>query len=659
MKRPTITEQLQSLEEFAFKQKISELKSEVAVWKRHAAEADKRLGVAVALSKHAKPAKSVAAKASRASESVAFLIGSDWHVEETVDPATCNGLNRYNLDVADARIQTFFASGLKLINIQRTATDIDTCVLGLLGDHMTGYIHEELIEGNSMSPTETILWLKPRIQRGIDALRKQFKRVAVICCQGNHGRCHDDQTELLTREGWKQYDQLRVGEMVATYRMGDERNEWQPLKEVYVAPYDGEMIHVTHASADFMVTPAHRMVLRNDRSKISRFVEMQNLTRETVGGGWFPKYALGKTEDLPGVTDDQLTLLGWIMTDGSYSKSRGKTSISIYQSKEAGVMAIATLLNRMGINCGVFTRHRPPPVIKGVQCKTSLMETRFGIYAKHAPEILALLPDRKTIPDWFYNLSQRQVEVLLAAIIAGDGAVTDGKYLEIHKTEEFLSQLQSLLIVNGKKARLRINGRGDAVLGVSGTRRGYINNWEESVKRVPYKGTIWCGTVENGTLITRRNGIPLISGNTTQKMRIATAYKNSFEWLMYHTLADLYQGTNAEFQISNSYHNFFEVYGRTIRFHHGDAIRYGGGVGGITIPVHKAISQWNKSRTAYLDVFGHWHQELDGGSFIANGSLIGYGPYALSIKASPEPPQQACFLIEKTRGKTIVAPVFV
>jgi hypothetical protein len=128
---------------------------------------------------------------------------------------------------------------------------------------------------------------------------------------------------------------------------------------------------------------------------------------------------------------------------------------------------------------------------------------------------------------------------------------------------------------------------------------------------------------------------------------------------MYHTLASRYEGTNVEFQISNSYHNLFEVYGRRIRFHHGDALRYGGGVGGLYIPVNKAIAQWNKLTPVYLDVFGHWHQEIDGGNFISNGSLIGYNAFALEIKASPEPPQQTCFFIEKTRGKTIVCPVFV
>ena len=42
-----------------------------------------------------------------------------------------------------------------------------------------------------------------------------------------------------------------------------------------------------------------------------------------------------------------------------------------------------------------------------------------------------------------------------------------------------------------------------------------------------------------------------------------------------------------------------------------------------------------------------------------NGSLAGYSPYALSIKADYNEPSQVFFLMDKKRGKTIVAPIFL
>lgn len=150
-------------------------------------------------------------------------------------------------------------------------------------------------------------------------------------------------------------------------------------------------------------------------------------------------------------------------------------------------------------------------------------------------------------------------------------------------------------------------------------------------------------------------------GRTTQKKRIATGHRNSFEVLMYQFLAMIYdKHPIVTFQIPLGYHVFVKPFNKyLIRFHHGDAIRYGGGVGGISIPVNKAIAQWNRSKKAYMDVFGHFHQTKDGGDWLSSGSLIGYNAFALSIKADYEPPMQTFFMIEKDKGKTFVAPIIL
>jgi hypothetical protein len=268
------------------------------------------------------------------SESAAFAIASDWHVEETVDPKTINGLNEFSLEIADARIAKFFRTIIRLTEIERAGTKIETLVLALLGDMMTGYIHEELQENNGLSPTETVLWLRQRIIAGIRLLQKEggFKRIIIPCCYGNHGR-------------------------------------------------------------------------------------------------------------------------------------------------------------------------------------------------------------------------------------------------------------------------------------------------------------------------------------TTKKPRHATGAKNSYEWMMYNVLRDDVPGV--EWMISDGYHVYIEVFGRLIRLHHGDNIQYQGGIGGLTIPTEKALAGWNKARAPYLDIFGHHHTAMQNPRFISNGSLIGYGPYSLAIKAGFEAPQQTFFLLESKRGRTATWPIFL
>lgn len=155
--------------------------------------------------------------------------------------------------------------------------------------------------------------------------------------------------------------------------------------------------------------------------------------------------------------------------------------------------------------------------------------------------------------------------------------------------------------------------------------------------------------------------VPCHSGNharTTLRTRFAQENGHSLEYLMYRHIATHFKGeSRIRFQISDGYHSYAEVYGKTIRFHHGHAVNYQGGVGGLFIPAFKAISQWDKMRQADLDCFGHFHQHKDGGKFVSNGSLIGFNSYALSIKADYEQPKQTLLLFDKDRGRTCTWPI--
>jgi hypothetical protein len=157
--------------------------------------------------------------------------------------------------------------------------------------------------------------------------------------------------------------------------------------------------------------------------------------------------------------------------------------------------------------------------------------------------------------------------------------------------------------------------------------------------------------------------LPCHSGNharTTHTTRFATENGHSLEYLMYRHLAAYFRNEpRLMFQIAEGMHSYVKVYGTTLRFHHGHAIKYGGGVGGIYIPTNKAIAQWNKAKSVDVDVFGHFHQSIFAPNFVCNGSLIGYNAFALSIKADFERPQQGLFLIDKKRGRTCSWPILV
>ena len=157
--------------------------------------------------------------------------------------------------------------------------------------------------------------------------------------------------------------------------------------------------------------------------------------------------------------------------------------------------------------------------------------------------------------------------------------------------------------------------------------------------------------------------IPCHSGNhgrTTKFSHFGSENGHSLEYFMYCSIANYYRNEKrVQVIIPEGAHSYLDIYGYRVRFLHGHDVKFNGGSGGITIPLNKAISQWDKACPAYLTCLGHFHQRFDGNSFLVNGSLIGYNSFALSIKASAERPAQQFCLIDKDRGKTLVAPILV
>lgn len=150
-------------------------------------------------------------------------------------------------------------------------------------------------------------------------------------------------------------------------------------------------------------------------------------------------------------------------------------------------------------------------------------------------------------------------------------------------------------------------------------------------------------------------------GRTTAKPRVATAAKNSFEWLMYHMLAKGFKDEpRVQFIIADGHHTIVSVGDYRLHFTHGDKVKSMGGIGGVDVPLNRAVAQWHQTMPANTTCVGHFHTYQSGERLVRNGSLIGYSPFSRDIvRAAFEPPRQAFFLIDERRGKTQSAPIWV
>jgi len=165
-------------------------------WRRIAVQAKKdlelaedRVDVLLSLDSQRSPIKFKARKRQAKSQSMPILIASDWHVEEEVGDETSPDA-KYNLDIAEERIFNFGRNSLALVDASRAHTQINECILLLLGDHYTGHLHEELRETTALSPVESIIWLRERISSLIHFIKDNgdFEKITIVCKIGNHSR---------------------------------------------------------------------------------------------------------------------------------------------------------------------------------------------------------------------------------------------------------------------------------------------------------------------------------------------------------------------------------------------------------------------------------------------------------------------------------------
>lgn len=116
----------------------------------------------------------------------AIALFSDAHIEETVRPDTVLGLNEYNLEVAEERIQKYFVNLVKALNEDQ----VENLVFAALGDNISGFIHEELSQNNSLTPLEATFHAQNLIYNGLSYIveNSTVKHIKFIGIVGNHSR---------------------------------------------------------------------------------------------------------------------------------------------------------------------------------------------------------------------------------------------------------------------------------------------------------------------------------------------------------------------------------------------------------------------------------------------------------------------------------------
>lgn len=147
---------------------------------------------------------------------------------------------------------------------------------------------------------------------------------------------------------------------------------------------------------------------------------------------------------------------------------------------------------------------------------------------------------------------------------------------------------------------------------------------------------------------------------TTLKPYTSKEAVMSYEWVIYKHLEKYFANEDRiEVILEPNYFTYVKVYDMMIRMSHGHNVKFGGGIGGLEVPLKKAVYRSNEQIKADLDCIGHFHQFLSLQNVIVNGCVNGFDDYCIRIGARPEKPRQAFALIDKKLGRTVTAPIFL
>jgi len=134
----------------------------------------------------------------------ALFVLSDTHFDEVVKSEEVFGLNAYNREIAEQRLQRAFEGAISLPHHWLGSNlTYDGIVMACAGDLITGEIHDELVESNEAKPPETIeYYLEPMIA-GIRMLREEYPNVHIVEVDGNHDRLYKKKrAKGAARDSW-------------------------------------------------------------------------------------------------------------------------------------------------------------------------------------------------------------------------------------------------------------------------------------------------------------------------------------------------------------------------------------------------------------------------------------------------------------------------
>lgn len=245
----------------------------------------------------------------------------------------------------------------------------------------------------------------------------------------------------------------------------------------------------------------------------------------------YPLAGKSDLKDFP-LSDDYIRLLGWLIAEGHFRNNGAVQLFQRWENKDV----IGNLLSNLNINYSIYRgkqagRQFTCPY-SGRIYTTKVDIATFYIKIKNAIYIRQLI-NKKEIPAFAFLFSDRQFELFLDALVQGDGCWSKSKNAGSYYTSnnKLADTLQALCVSHGWRAYKRIRKSG-IVINFYNKSTVVIHSNNKKQKLIPYSNVkatniVWCVSVPNETIMTRRKGKACFLGNS-HKLLIVEPIKNLY-----------------------------------------------------------------------------------------------------------------------------------
>jgi len=631
------------------------------------------------------------------------LILSDTHIGHHHTLEETGGLSEYSFEIFKKRAEFMKTATADIVSLHSQLYKLPNLHIFCPGDIVAG-----MNNVGNWSPTYINMTILDQSFEGMEAISDMiyywlglFDKVYFYGVGGNHGKCNDKNTKILTPDGYKRYDEIKVGDLVGTINKETRKFEFQPVQKVHIIPKEPSMLRMKTNNLDIRHTLDHDVLLVKRKSsniqekcgqRSLTTIRARDLTRGTESVYTIPICAnhgksVSSIEKKMGeikakalklfgkdVFCDLLKLLGIIMADGCYPPNPNHVKITIYQSKEDKVDEIRELLKLLGAPFAESSRTRKPPVILGTQVQSTKLCFEFILPSNgYTKFLLDILPIKSSIPSWMYALNEIEVKALLDGIVLGDGVVREDRKREDDYTRHggidtvwgektFLEQLSGLLISHGISCAINRHKRKIAKILKDGSEQesyylqvrktNHYHFHSHQITEEPYNDLAWCVTVDNGTIaVMSESGDAYFTGNCAAK-GVEKEYVN-WDYLTYKFIeARFKDNPKVHFVVPKTWWIFTEIRNHKFLIIHGDDIR--GGLKAVEESTEK-IASIIKDIPDYT-IAGHFHSASDYstnfGRVLLNGSWMGGDIFSMKSLRKANRPEQKIFGIHDKRGIT-------